>query len=217
MDSFLSIHHAAQIVAGDSQQRRQVVMASEEAQSVLGGNGSVSELLVVESKKKLNDVIKTHKLMTSASSQEQKQVNTQAQGVGQQQELQVGGVQDNRMFGRGQYKQNGVGGYQGYGGFWPQKLMGRLKFWYCSVQRLYQSAYNASVNYELKSQYSGNSEWASQTQNLNVDPIILGRKRAPNFITYWPQRGQKLKYEAQGPCATAGTALAVTSLATGTK
>jgi hypothetical protein len=45
-------------------------MAPDEAKSVLGGGGGVSELLGVESKKKLNEVIKTHKLMSSAVSSE---------------------------------------------------------------------------------------------------------------------------------------------------
>jgi hypothetical protein len=46
-----------------------VEVAPDEAKSVLGGGG-VSELLGVESKKKLNEVIKTHKLMSSAVSSE---------------------------------------------------------------------------------------------------------------------------------------------------
>ncbi|KAA6376022.1 MAG: hypothetical protein EZS28_028450, partial [Streblomastix strix] len=187
-----------------------------EVKSVLGGGG-VSELLEVESKKKLNE------------------------GSSQQQEGSAGGIQDYRRFGRSQYRQGGFDGQQAYRGFWTQDQWGGwnsgmapFNSQFAAGPQMfgmgqaqpgfgpmpfgqYQSSYNAFGNQGFLNQYPGNQQCASQEQYPNMDPIILGRKKTPNFDTYWLQRGQRPRFEAQGPNVTAGTAPTVISPAAGTK
>ncbi|KAA6358314.1 MAG: hypothetical protein EZS28_046159, partial [Streblomastix strix] len=220
IDSFQSIYHAASIAAGDSQKRLEVAVAPDDAMRVQSDGGGVSELLGVESKRRLNELIKTHKMMTPAVSTEQKQVQTY--GPRQQQEVPAGGVQDYRRFGWGYYRQNGFGGYQGCESFWPQNQQGGWNFVIVPFSSQFavgpyvfgmgqaqlgfgplpfiqfQSAYNVSMNPGLMRQYSGNFEWGSLAPYPTVDPIILGRKRTPNFNIYCAQHGQRPRFEAFG-------------------
>ncbi|KAA6394639.1 MAG: hypothetical protein EZS28_009835 [Streblomastix strix] len=205
IDSFLSIHHAASIAAEGSQQHQEVTVASDKAKSVLGGGSGVSQLLGVESKKKLNEIIKTQKLMTSAASSEQKQIQTYVQGTGQQQELSVVGVQDQRKFGKSYYRQNGSGCYQDYGNLWPQNQWGGWNsgvapfsgYFAAGPQMLgmgqvqpgflplpfsqYQNAYNTSVNPGLLGQYPGSlpRRWILK---VHITTLKWRRVRAQTWV-----------------------------------
>ncbi|KAA6356310.1 MAG: hypothetical protein EZS28_048163 [Streblomastix strix] len=72
MNAFLSIHHAARILAGNAQQRREVAVAPKEAKKVLSGGGSIMSLFGDESKHILAEVVKTQRLIDSQRSVESK-------------------------------------------------------------------------------------------------------------------------------------------------
>ncbi|KAA6377264.1 MAG: hypothetical protein EZS28_027212 [Streblomastix strix] len=64
---FLTCHHAARIIEGDSQQRRETAIVSEQSKAVLGKDNNIFAVLGRESKKKIKESNKILKIITPTS------------------------------------------------------------------------------------------------------------------------------------------------------
>ncbi|KAA6361518.1 MAG: hypothetical protein EZS28_042954, partial [Streblomastix strix] len=64
---FLTCHHAVRIIAGDSQQRRETAIVSEQYKAVLGKDNNIFAVLGRESKEKIKESNKILKIITPTS------------------------------------------------------------------------------------------------------------------------------------------------------
>ncbi|KAA6364734.1 MAG: hypothetical protein EZS28_039741, partial [Streblomastix strix] len=198
MNSLLSANHAMRIIAGDAQQRRELAIVPQIAREVLKSGGGVTTLLGDESRKKVEDVMKHAKLITT------KENTPSTPGpVNTVNELQL--QQQVPLFNRRFHYQGRFRGNRAQGSFVPFNSWG-----YNQYQPNQNSQRNlwpeTSITWQQPSQMwsygqggLGNTQQFSaqspQGQEQPQTNLILGQKRIPQPLNY--PRNPRLAIEGQ--------------------